>query len=122
MSSHSITTALSGEIKILEGLYLDYECVVSANIQVNHDKGDQWNPPSTDYDLEEVTSLEFEYMSYFDEAERDLNLTEYCLRHGEEYHEVLQVVTDVTREYVEEQILEYASQNDCDLTEYEPYV
>tara|TARA_R100000458_G_C8171521_1_gene171828 strand:- start:135 stop:503 length:369 start_codon:yes stop_codon:yes gene_type:complete len=122
MSSHSITTGLSGEIKILEGLYLDYECVVSADVNVDHCEGDSLTPSMTDYEVTEITSCEFEYMSYFDEDERDLNLTEYCLRHGGEYHEVLQVVTDVTREYVEEQLNEYVSQNACDLIEYEPNI
>lgn len=121
MSSHSITTTLCGEVEILKGLHLDYQCALTADVQVYHDKGDRWTPPSTDYEVSEITSLEFEYMSYCDDEEKDLTLMEYCLRHGEEYHEILQVVTDIAEEYVEEKLNEYVAWNPSELTEYEPY-
>ena len=122
MSSHSITTALTGEVKILEGLHLDYQCAITADVNVDHDKGDQWNPPTTDYEVTEITSCEFEYMSYFDEEEKDLTLTEYCLRHGKDYHEVLHVVTEITNEYMEEHLNDYISRNPCELDDYESYI
>lgn len=122
MSNHFLSTALSGEIKVLEGLHLDYQCALTADVQVYHDKGDRWTPPSTEYEVSEITSLEFEYMSYFDSEEKDLTLTEYCLRHGEEYHVILQVVTDIAKEYVEETLHEYVESHPDELTEYESYI
>jgi hypothetical protein len=70
--------------------YLKDWCAITADVNVDHDKGDRWNPPTTDYEVAEITSLEFEYMSYFDDEGKDLTLTEYCLRHGKEYHEASQ--------------------------------
>tara|TARA_Y100000361_G_scaffold35863_1_gene30302 strand:+ start:7846 stop:8214 length:369 start_codon:yes stop_codon:yes gene_type:complete len=120
MSSHSITTTLCGEVEILKGLHLDYECVITADVNVDHDRGDQWNPPTTDYEVTEVTSLHYEFKSYFDDELKDLTLMEYCLRRGEEYDEILQVVTEVANEYMEEHLNEYISQNACDLIKNEP--